>query len=148
VVRKEHKHGSKFSSSDWAVACRNCNWIDGKTFTQGDAEMIFQQQSKKDRKPNKSKDGKESHGKGDNTIWKDSSFAEMLQQVAKRKGVKQLGVIDDVWNAEKKVAEIVEAENKQKAILKETADAKKERDFEKDHFMKEKTKGSRSDKKK
>ena len=53
TVRKEHKHGSKFSSSDWAVACRNCNWIDGKTFTQGDAEMIFQQQCKKDRKPNK-----------------------------------------------------------------------------------------------
>jgi len=32
------------------------------------------------------------------------------------------------------------AENKKKAILQETADAKKDRDFEKDHFMKEKTK--------
>merc|ERR1712093_378379 len=134
---KEHKHGSKFSSSDWAVACRNCNWIDGKTFTQGDAEMIFQQQCKQDKKPNKSKDGKGggSHGKDASTLWKDSSFAEMLQQVAKRKGAKQLGVIDDVWTAEKKVAEIVEAEEKKKEILAETANAREERELEKDHYM-------------
>jgi hypothetical protein len=149
TVRKEHKHGSKFSSSDWAVACRNCNWIDGKTFTQGDAEMVFQQQCKQDKKPNKSKDGHggEANGKGNNTLWKDSSFAEMLDKVAKRKGVKQLAMIDDVWNAEKKVCVLVEEENKKKAILAETAGAKADRTFETDHFMKSKTGGKRSDKK-
>ena len=34
--------------------------------------------------------------------------------------MKQLGVIDDVWNAEKKVRVLVEEENKKKAILAET----------------------------
>merc|ERR1712118_201709 len=112
----------------------------------GDAEMVFQQQCKADKKPNKS--GKDAEEKGKDALWKDSSFAGLLGAVAKRKGTKPLSVIDDLWNTERDVKEEME---KKKLDAEFKADAKKmakdkereERDYEKNHYMKSKSSGSK-----
>merc|ERR1712185_7220 len=44
IRQKEYKYGSSFSRSDWTVVCRNCDWLNAETFTQGDCEMVFSQQ--------------------------------------------------------------------------------------------------------
>ena len=41
IRQKQYKYGAVFNRSDWTVVCRNCDWLNAKTFTQGDAEMVL-----------------------------------------------------------------------------------------------------------
>ena len=92
IRQKQYKYGAVFNRSDWTVVCRNCDWLNAKTFTQGDAEMVFSQQCRSE-KLEKGALG----GGGNQTIWKESHFASLIQLLAKRKGIKPLQAIGDIW---------------------------------------------------
>jgi hypothetical protein len=92
IRQKQYKYGATFNRSDWTVVCRNCDWLNAKNFTQGDAEMVFSQQCKAE-KLDKGGLG----GGGNQTIWKDSSFAGLIQLFSARKGIKPLQAIGDIW---------------------------------------------------
>lgn len=128
-----------------------------------DAEMVFQQQCKKDKKPDKSGTGGAAKGK-DGGLWKDSSFAELLDATSRRMGAKPLSVIDDVWNTAKRVGAVMEDERIRRELMSAgprpgsarpgsarpgsarpgsarlPPDQQRgpERELEKDHFMKDK----------
>jgi hypothetical protein len=100
IRQKQYKYGATFNRSDWTVVCRNCDWLNAMGFTQGDAEMVFSQQCKAE-KLDKGGLG----GGGNQTIWKDSSFAGLIQLLAARKGIKPLKAIGDIWKTAKKLSE-------------------------------------------
>ena len=45
-------------------------------------------------------------GGGNQTLWKDSSFAGLIDLFAKRKGVKPLEAVGDVWKVSKAYPEV------------------------------------------
>jgi hypothetical protein len=95
--RKNYKYGSTFKNSDWMVICRTCEWLSVSTgCNQGDAGQVFSLVYREGEKATKDKKGPDA-----NTIWRNSSFAALVEGMARRLGRPPLQVICDLWRAAK-----------------------------------------------
>jgi hypothetical protein len=98
--QKNYMYGSTFRASDWVVVCRACGWLSPGGCNQGDAGQIFQLVFKMENKEKKEADS--AKGPADaKAIWKDSSFAALVEGISRRLQVPPLQVIRDLWRVAK-----------------------------------------------